>query len=239
MFFFFQAEDGIRYYKVTGVQTCALPILDRARADRPVLALAPVTPRRRAGLARPPRPARRRAGAAVDRDARAPHAVERARGPPRGLRAHRAGQGPPGARGRRQARPAERPPADRHARRDPGGSAHGRRGPDRDRVRVAGARAPDGEGDLRPRLRALAGRGARVRARVRPREPAGRSLVRPPRPPHLEAGMSADAARRFGRNRLALLGLALVAGLVLVAAAAPLLAPQDPVKQRSEEHTSE
>ena len=23
---FFQAEDGIRYYKVTGVQTCALPI---------------------------------------------------------------------------------------------------------------------------------------------------------------------------------------------------------------------
>src|SRR2546426_4715625 len=29
-FFFFQAEDGIRDYKVTGVQTCALPILQRA-----------------------------------------------------------------------------------------------------------------------------------------------------------------------------------------------------------------
>src|SRR5256885_10588564 len=28
-FFFFQAEDGIRDYKVTGVQTCALPISDR------------------------------------------------------------------------------------------------------------------------------------------------------------------------------------------------------------------
>src|SRR5256885_2229154 len=28
IFFFFQAEDGIRDYKVTGVQTCALPILD-------------------------------------------------------------------------------------------------------------------------------------------------------------------------------------------------------------------
>src|SRR3989454_1144761 len=27
LFFFFQAEDGIRDYKVTGVQTCALPIL--------------------------------------------------------------------------------------------------------------------------------------------------------------------------------------------------------------------
>src|SRR5688500_19756314 len=26
MYFIFQAEDGIRYYKVTGVQTCALPI---------------------------------------------------------------------------------------------------------------------------------------------------------------------------------------------------------------------
>src|SRR5256885_2484378 len=35
-FFFFQAEDGIRDYKVTGVQTCALPIYgtfsDAARA---------------------------------------------------------------------------------------------------------------------------------------------------------------------------------------------------------------
>ena len=30
-FFFFQAEDGIRDYKVTGVQTCALPILGSAR----------------------------------------------------------------------------------------------------------------------------------------------------------------------------------------------------------------
>src|SRR6266850_8336068 len=29
-FFFFQAEDGIRDYKVTGVQTCALPILEGA-----------------------------------------------------------------------------------------------------------------------------------------------------------------------------------------------------------------
>src|SRR5256885_8293069 len=30
LFFFFQAEDGIRDYKVTGVQTCALPISRRA-----------------------------------------------------------------------------------------------------------------------------------------------------------------------------------------------------------------
>src|SRR5207249_5561895 len=33
VFFFFQAEDGIRDRNVTGVQTCALPILDRA--ERP------------------------------------------------------------------------------------------------------------------------------------------------------------------------------------------------------------
>src|SRR5256885_12606419 len=31
--FFFQAEDGIRDYKVTGVQTCALPISIRALRD--------------------------------------------------------------------------------------------------------------------------------------------------------------------------------------------------------------
>src|SRR5256885_12557716 len=30
--FFFQAEDGIRDYKVTGVQTCALPILGMKKA---------------------------------------------------------------------------------------------------------------------------------------------------------------------------------------------------------------
>src|SRR2546426_4891443 len=34
-FFFFQAEDGIRDYKVTGVQTCALPIWKEYRAVLP------------------------------------------------------------------------------------------------------------------------------------------------------------------------------------------------------------
>src|SRR5256885_10924126 len=33
--FFFQAEDGIRDYKVTGVQTCALPIWKDFRAPAP------------------------------------------------------------------------------------------------------------------------------------------------------------------------------------------------------------
>src|SRR5205809_1171618 len=31
--FFFQAEDGIRDVAVTGVQTCALPILEEAQPD--------------------------------------------------------------------------------------------------------------------------------------------------------------------------------------------------------------
>src|SRR2546426_8822866 len=34
-FFFFQAEDGIRDYKVTGVQTCALPILPSTTTPEP------------------------------------------------------------------------------------------------------------------------------------------------------------------------------------------------------------
>src|SRR5439155_6331693 len=33
VFFFFQAEDGIRDGHVTGVQTCALPILERVFLD--------------------------------------------------------------------------------------------------------------------------------------------------------------------------------------------------------------
>src|SRR5256885_5749600 len=39
-FFFFQAEDGIRDYKVTGVQTCALPIFDIQCAAQAIDTLA-------------------------------------------------------------------------------------------------------------------------------------------------------------------------------------------------------
>src|SRR5256885_8534791 len=44
MSFFFQAEDGIRDYKVTGVQTCALPIFRRPRPPRPARATLPTEP---------------------------------------------------------------------------------------------------------------------------------------------------------------------------------------------------
>src|SRR5256885_1816915 len=38
--FFFQAEDGIRDYKVTGVQTCALPIYKATRYGSEIPTLA-------------------------------------------------------------------------------------------------------------------------------------------------------------------------------------------------------
>src|SRR5256885_10314900 len=37
--FFFQAEDGIRDYKVTGVQTCALPICEIRYLGQPLFAV--------------------------------------------------------------------------------------------------------------------------------------------------------------------------------------------------------
>src|SRR5256885_6807661 len=40
LFFFFQAEDGIRDYKVTGVQTCALPILNAGAVRMRLIASA-------------------------------------------------------------------------------------------------------------------------------------------------------------------------------------------------------
>src|SRR2546426_4519952 len=43
-FFFFQAEDGIRDYKVTGVQTCALPICQSGVVVTATLSPAGATP---------------------------------------------------------------------------------------------------------------------------------------------------------------------------------------------------
>src|SRR5207237_8318811 len=47
LFFFFQAEDGIRDSSVTGVQTCALPIYDWtviAQTAKPMLTMSTCTP---------------------------------------------------------------------------------------------------------------------------------------------------------------------------------------------------
>src|SRR3989454_5645024 len=55
-FFFFQAEDGIRDYKVTGVQTCALPI----SCAVPLVALGPHSGKSYWGRTRPTTQRRKR-----------------------------------------------------------------------------------------------------------------------------------------------------------------------------------
>src|SRR5256885_9975748 len=45
LFFFFQAEDGIRDYKVTGVQTCALPILIASSFSPAAASTLPISPK--------------------------------------------------------------------------------------------------------------------------------------------------------------------------------------------------
>src|SRR5206468_6640781 len=54
IFFFFQAEDGIRDLIVTGVQTCALPIFERDRQRR--LSALEQEPEPLVGLLRRPEP---------------------------------------------------------------------------------------------------------------------------------------------------------------------------------------
>src|SRR5207244_10384763 len=62
IFFFFQAEDGIRADLVTGVQTCALPIfLFLPRARQRVIALAIFAPTSRVSFFASSRTARRSA----------------------------------------------------------------------------------------------------------------------------------------------------------------------------------
>src|SRR2546425_13209876 len=84
LFFFFQAEDGIRDKLVTGVQTCALPIC-RRRSRSPEAgggARGRCVPPARAGRA--PRP--------TSRGGKAPRAAPARPGSP--SRAARAGSGP-------------------------------------------------------------------------------------------------------------------------------------------------
>src|SRR3989454_1779601 len=141
-FFFFQAEDGIRDYKVTGVQTCALPIYDR--------------PLRRSRHR--PRPHRRgEPGRHTDRARAAPPGRRRAGRGRRGRRRPaRLGDGR--RRGLRASRDLSsgrvRPPRRRPRRRD-GHAAHGDRRGRRLRRRrpLHGRRRPRGR--RRPGVRAL------------------------------------------------------------------------------------
>src|SRR5256885_7951472 len=49
--FFFQAEDGIRDYKVTGVQTCALPISQLGELNFPTSCAPPASSKIQTGVA--------------------------------------------------------------------------------------------------------------------------------------------------------------------------------------------
>src|SRR2546430_13364454 len=75
--FFFQAEDGIRYLTVTGVQTCALPISVSVANHREMTARAPPNVSEPAGHATP----RGRAMSHV-RTRALPSAIARARSRP-------------------------------------------------------------------------------------------------------------------------------------------------------------
>src|SRR5215467_8482831 len=69
LFFFFQAEDGIRDYKVTGVQTCALPISGSRTRMSPSLGRSTRGPRgtiRKAGRRQRPTCARALRAGGVD-----------------------------------------------------------------------------------------------------------------------------------------------------------------------------
>src|SRR6266700_5198991 len=69
-FFFFQAEDGIRDFHVTGVQTCALPILIYAELSigfRRIEELEAVLARTQIGIEEIPREALFLAGKAFER----------------------------------------------------------------------------------------------------------------------------------------------------------------------------
>src|SRR5256885_5588684 len=71
--FFFQAEDGIRDYKVTGVQTCALPICRHCcRTTGAPCCWSGARPTSRPSPWRPPNPWRRDAPSATGPSCRVP-----------------------------------------------------------------------------------------------------------------------------------------------------------------------
>src|SRR5439155_3590514 len=112
LFFFFQAEDGIRDGHVTGVQTCALPIFNPPQANagtasvsiESARAIAKTTGRR---IARLLDRSAGRWGLDVREGAVVPAGRQRLAGPVSGLRSWRAGEpGRDRCTARRHSRPA-------------------------------------------------------------------------------------------------------------------------------------
>src|SRR2546426_12678671 len=130
-FFFFQAEDGIRDYKVTGVQTCALPILQR-RAARHADGEGVVRRRRAVRF-----PRRLRAGAALQELWRPRGILREEEAQGQGVRPRREpGGGAPGSRG------AGRAAGRAHRLRDPSAAPDRARAGARRGVSLPAARRP-------------------------------------------------------------------------------------------------
>src|SRR3989475_13197677 len=116
LFFFFQAEDGIRDLTVTGVQTCALPISNGCERPRPHTSelCRTLFGCRRAALGVGPRRVRRRApdGRLCRRaSGRSRVGVWRGAGGPPGPRGRGGGGGfPPGGGGRSPPKRWRKPP---------------------------------------------------------------------------------------------------------------------------------
>src|SRR6266446_1829114 len=209
-----------------GARAGGARLLARPHDDLPVLGAARLAAHRRHGQRASLRDAVRGAGLVLRRAHGPAHPLLGARHPERGVRAHRAGQGPGGAGRHRQAHPQEL--GDPH--RDPGRARHrsapGRGGHHRDHLRVARPRAAHRAGPAQPRLSGGAGRGLRVLGHLHLDQLRGR--------PALRLARSADAAAAgmmvfVGRHVRGVLGV-LIATLVLLAAVAAPILVQDPVQ---------
>src|SRR2546425_4800676 len=172
-----------------------------------------------------------------------------ARGPPRGLYPHGAGQGCRGVARGRQAHAQERRAPDRDDHGPPVRDAARRRGRDRDGLRLAGDRPPRDPVHLQPRLPRRAVRGLPLRDRLHHDQLGDRSALRRPRPPGAamterarstslgpptevpDLAVPAPTSRARRTARLATAGFAFVLVLGAVAVAAPWLAPHDPTRQ--------
>src|SRR5205814_888287 len=206
----------------------ALPAIDaellaRDHADPRVRRRARRPPARlRHGDVAAPRAAGRRPRRGPARAERAPHPRRNARGAGPGLRADGAREGPGRARRGLSSRAPQRGAA-RHHRRRPVARVHAERRADhRDGLRVAGHGAAHRAGGARPRLPGDPGRRVRLRAGVRRDQPDRRRA--------LHRGRSARAADVRRIDSLALAGALVVLAAVVVAVAAPALAPGDPIK---------
>ena len=177
-------------------------LLARPHADLPLLGAPRLAAHRRHGRLAPLRHAVRRARVVLRGAHGAPHPLLRARDARRGVRPHRARQGPGRVGGHRQARAQELGDPHRHAGRARDGSAPRRRRHHRDHLRLARGRPAHRAGAPEPRLPGGARRGVPDLRHLHAHQPRGGPalrLARPADPPR--GGAAHDRATRAPRAR--------------------------------------